>query len=516
MRAFLEQYGIAIFVILIIGIMTLMASGVGVTVEGLLKDEIKRFTDKSVSENQKVLNGTVDEDDQLVIEDIVIDYGLPVQLNLPKVGTAKVSSEKSSANYGTLTFSGDNTISDWSVIYTPNQILSGIDTVKLVLEDDTEYTFNVIPATTMYYETDFSNNVFKLTTTGEDWTIVNEGQSANPQQVCEKVGTNKPYGYDSAYENVSKLSNGSSLFIEGQGVKLNNSSTNYSYIQFEFTGTGFDLISRTGINQGGLRVEIFSDAEETNLIKSITVLNKGEVELYQIPVVSVNNLEHGKYYVKIHINAAYTNNTYPQLSRGGEFYFDAIRIYDSAKGNNIAEEAYKADGEAYPEFNEVRKLLLDAAALSGTDIIQGAVFVDGIGNTPSISDYAANGPNNESYLNKGQAISFRISNTDYKNIEKLALGIKSLNGQNTSVSISTLGESGKTVTTKSATDMFYDITDCIAFEDDGTSKIIVIKNTGSELVSITDLKITYKSTPSGSTTFVTSVEDANKVINALN
>jgi len=55
MRAFLEQYGIAIFVILIIGIMTLMASGVGVTVEGLLKDEIKRFTDKSVSVNNKNL-----------------------------------------------------------------------------------------------------------------------------------------------------------------------------------------------------------------------------------------------------------------------------------------------------------------------------------------------------------------------------------------------------------------------------------------------------------------------------
>jgi len=58
MRAFLEQYGITIFVILILGIMTLMASGIGATAEGLLKDEIKRFTDKSVSENKKALGGT--------------------------------------------------------------------------------------------------------------------------------------------------------------------------------------------------------------------------------------------------------------------------------------------------------------------------------------------------------------------------------------------------------------------------------------------------------------------------
>jgi len=62
MRAFLEQYGIAIFVLVIIGIMVLMASGVGATVEGLVTQEIKRFTDKSVNENKKTLNGTSDEE----------------------------------------------------------------------------------------------------------------------------------------------------------------------------------------------------------------------------------------------------------------------------------------------------------------------------------------------------------------------------------------------------------------------------------------------------------------------
>jgi len=57
MGAFLEQYGIAIFVLVIVGIMVLMASGVGSTVEGLITQEIKRFTDKSVSENKKVVEG---------------------------------------------------------------------------------------------------------------------------------------------------------------------------------------------------------------------------------------------------------------------------------------------------------------------------------------------------------------------------------------------------------------------------------------------------------------------------
>jgi len=54
MRAFLEQYGIAIFIILILGIMVLTASAIGPKVEVLLKQEIKRFTDKSVEENEKI------------------------------------------------------------------------------------------------------------------------------------------------------------------------------------------------------------------------------------------------------------------------------------------------------------------------------------------------------------------------------------------------------------------------------------------------------------------------------
>jgi len=56
MRAFLEQYGIAIFVLVIIGIMTLMSSSLGHTIEGLVTQEVKRFTDKSNSENTKVIN----------------------------------------------------------------------------------------------------------------------------------------------------------------------------------------------------------------------------------------------------------------------------------------------------------------------------------------------------------------------------------------------------------------------------------------------------------------------------
>jgi len=60
MRAFLEQYGIAIFIIIILGIMTLMANGLGLQVKGLLSQEINKFTQKSNSETEKVWNGSGD------------------------------------------------------------------------------------------------------------------------------------------------------------------------------------------------------------------------------------------------------------------------------------------------------------------------------------------------------------------------------------------------------------------------------------------------------------------------
>jgi len=57
MGAFLEQYGIAIFVLVIVGIMVLMSSSMGHTIEGLVTQEVKRFTDKAISENTKAVNG---------------------------------------------------------------------------------------------------------------------------------------------------------------------------------------------------------------------------------------------------------------------------------------------------------------------------------------------------------------------------------------------------------------------------------------------------------------------------
>ena len=270
------------------------------------------------------------------------------------------------------------------------------------------------------------------------------------------------YGYDSGYTDDGKLSDGKSLYVEGNGVKLSDTTVKYTETTFSFAGTGFDLVSRTGKDQATIRVAVYDDPSmtEEHRIKSLTVNNKGELELFQIPVVSVQGLEYGTYYVAVWVNDKVTAAGLPQLpgvdlsslTRGNEFYLDAIRIYDpiDVSGGTlttdqaVALNAYKADKEAYQYIKEVRNILLSKDAfdnLSGT--IDGAVFVDtekmsaatetspegiGVENhiTASIKTYDKIGPKNEVYLAPGQAVAFRLAIDTNIPVDSLDIGAKTV------------------------------------------------------------------------------------------
>ncbi len=170
--------------------------------------------------------------------------------------------------------------------------------------------------------------------------------------------------------------------MEGQGVKLDENTKEYTRAEFTFTGTGFDLISRTGEQTATLRVEVHDNAG--NLEKCLTVNTKGEIELYQIPVVSVQGLEHDTYHVTIDVNNK-VDSIIPILSGGNKFYFDAVRIYDpvDTTKNPLTEPemndmvAHLMDKGDRSIVKEIRNILLSADAfsvLSGSGI--GALFID--------------------------------------------------------------------------------------------------------------------------------------------
>ena len=346
------------------------------------------------------------------------------------------------------------------------------------------------------------------------------------------------FGYDPSYVDDESFSNSQSLFVKGAGVantayildgngnkitgtdgkpltEINYASAaTYTEATFTFTGTGFDLISRTGKEQGALRVFI---CDQDGIIrKTVSVLNKGETELYQIPVVSAHDLAYGTYTAHVFVNAAYkyegADNIFGDLlNRGDEFYFDAIRIYNpidpSARDTDstFARSAYQRDCEADPVYTEVRQLLIDANSFVADQTANGVLYLDakpkadgnygniGEGLKPEVAVYAAIGPNNEVYLDSGNAIAFKLE-AEGAIPASIDIGVKKVNA---AVSMTTKigSQAAYTNSIDSATSQYYPLSiDPSQWKtENGKNYVtVMITNSGaSGILSITDVKYAY-------------------------
>lgn len=234
--------------------------------------------------------------------------------------------------------------------------------------------------------------------------------------------------------------------------------------------------------------------------------------LYQVPVIKVDGLEYGKY--KAVITCSYNDffNHGQYETKQYDFYLDAIRIYDPADdgaNNEIIEDAYVSDSEGWPEYFELRNLLINKNtfdSLNGSDTtVNGIVFIDGFarltgnsntGNTgdfvsAQISDYKNYGPNNEVYLAPGQAIAFflDIPSTESHTVAAIQLALKSVGGE-AKVKIFDAQKPAFSYVPDSidtATDLYYKITDL-------NKKTVVIANVGANsdaILSVTNVKVTY-------------------------
>ena len=489
-----------------------------------------------------LFKGTPVEKNPLKADQIVIDYGKAIQADI-------TSNEAAGAEYkvlgfvqysadtnvrltqftnGTPVFNGDYgqfTIVDRKVQYQPKKMLSAVEKIFAIIQvsptnGSESYRMlnelDIIPATSVYYETDFADGVFTLDADSQwETETVNDDIVADPTQDDGTIGNNQ-YGYDRSYRNDKYQSNGSSYAVTGQGSTTTTAN-------FSFTGTGFDIISRTGSDEGFIRVSIYKDAEKTTLAKRVTVLNKSEsnLELYQIPVVSIENLEHGTYYVEIGVSAPKTSTEYPELSNQGKFHFDAIRIYnpinasataaeqDPTSDAAVARSAYITDGEADASVKEIRSMLIAANTFDETadtedpDYTEGVTFVDKTPEGATLSDYKTIGPNNEVYLTSEQAIGFKIQVNKDSLPASIDIGAKSANGDPVTLSINVLDANlgsivEKAVEIQSSTAQYFDLMDGTSVADVFGSNdyvYIVIDNPGEGILSITDLKIASGNEP---------------------
>lgn len=322
----------------------------------------------------------------------------------------------------------------------------------------------VVPANNVYYEDDFvtdTSGTVGIVYTG-DWKV--EGESSNNQE----TGNTEIHG---GWENADLADD--TTFTDGTA---HVSSTSGAMASFTFKGTGVDIYSYTDIESGVIRAKLYKvNGESEKLTKSYIIDNyAASGEYYQIPTASFMNLEYGTYKVTIEVFAK--NN---EEGARSTYYLDGIRIYNPIEEDSLVQEAY--GDEAGATFKSIREMLLDAKSLTVDTVeIDGVVFIDQIENagetTNAIGTYEALGPKNEVYLAKDQAIVFKVDGK----ASSYSVGLKAMTGEATKAEVS--WEEGKhPYEVKATSDLYYKLVP----NEDG---LIVIKNTGENLLSITKLK----------------------------
>ena len=231
-------------------------------------------------------------------------------------------------------------------------------------------------------------------------------------------------------------------------------------------------------------------------------------------MIKVDGLEYGKYTAEITLVYGAPFDHGQSEENSYDFYLDAIRIYNPCDDASIvvdgeAMNPYVEDNEGWPKYQEVRDLVINTAVTLNSAAVEGMVFIDGIGETNQVADYESYGPNNELYLLPGQSIAFDVAADT--NLADIQIGMKAavFYEGNSAITYQINGENQSIYT---ATEMYYNIRKFVIGQN-GQYQTIVIKNTGGGILSLTNIKATYKSAPAAVQSLVYVTEET--VQNAL-
>ncbi len=483
--------------------------------------------------------GSVQPDVDANDDTIVLDYGLPVEVNvrandnITAYGVAVSSTmtllddngdatEKYEGTYGYATINDDG-----NIVYTLTKDFCGIETIQYTVsasayntetkQDETQSgtaTLTIIPATSVYYEEDFTVDYGDTAVAVADWNAASNfitiaTNNASFTEVGSDIGgyqetgfvgttTDSTYGTDEVYLDNLCDSYGTSLKVD-----TSEGSAQYKYT---FTGTGTTIYGRVSSKTGYIKVTVTDSSDtvvDTQLIDTINLVTKTDEEggetilddtLYNIPIYQNDALDAGydTYVVRVYVYKAGTS-TGSRDSSGGEFYLDGIRVFNpmGTEDDNgdedayaTAASAYATDGEANTAVVNIRtKMVADDTAGYGSDIF---TLTDINGEISNVSTYNSIGPNEEFYLEEGYSLSFALvgwSSQSYK----IYLGMKAPNGTASKVTIG----SG-TFEIGNSADCYYDISDYVEVETDEDGTVIGYVNIEgvSGLTALTNIKVT--------------------------
>lgn len=459
----------------------------------------------------------------------VVDFGLPLEIknifdtdaekNIGEVSLSPNNVQK----YGTVAITPAGFSTTLTYTRTANMTINEPETITLDVvykiggnEIKLEKTLTIIPASNVYYEDSlaaFTNG--KGAAKGADWSIVGKAtdEQKSATQALEQLGSSGVYGYDTAYNSSSMLSMGTAHKVTVTADMANTDAwkaepdSTWPTAQFTFKGTGFDIISLTNNKSGAIFVDVYAGSKaEGEPVKTLVVNNyygytyengkwivkqNASDTLYQIPVMKITDLAYGEHTVVIKV--AYSQYFDTASKSQYSFWLDAIRVYNPM-GKDYD---YTADNEGYPQYIKLRDELAKTAETN-----KGVVFIDGAANA-SIADYANFGPNNEVYLMKGQAITFKVPEND--KIASIQIGAKAPDGNTTMTVTGTNDKALATEALSTATEMYYQIANA--------GEQFTITNTGDGILSLTNLKITFNDRNHKEVTLeeMTAKEQANAV-----
>ncbi|MBQ9886173.1 MAG: InlB B-repeat-containing protein [Lachnospiraceae bacterium] len=222
--------------------------------------------------------------------------------------------------------------------------------------------------------------------------------------------------------------------------------------------------------------------------------------LYQVPAITSRDanvsIPYGTYTVVIKPKYS-TFFDHVKINGSYKLYIDGVRIYGPAEG--LDEEYYLKDHEGWPQFIEMRKLLISQGSFGQEqqDEDKGIVYIDGGITITELSEFEQYGPNNEIYLDPGQAVGFRLKKGESAKIDQIHVSMKRIFDDEAKVTFTcgTEQEHKSTeLTLNTASECYYNLSDIIQWAPDSSqTDLIVISNTGeSGTISLRNLKITYK------------------------
>lgn len=324
---------------------------------------------------------------------------------------------------------------------------------------------SVVPANNIYYEDTFvtnnSNGTVGITYTGDWSTAVTPGGN-----------TEDPNGDVQGW--IKDLFDDTD---DSDGT-IHMSSEKRATAEFTFTGTGFDVYSRTNLTSGKVYAKIsWTDGEGNTHNKGMLVdTESASGEYYSIPTLWFSG-EYATYTVKITVqNDAEDNAKY-------SYCIDGIRIYNPLNPENRDENVTGAYGnEVGATFLTVRQMLIDAKSLNGSSTANGFVFIDKTtdktgAKSNEVGTFVNYGPKNEVYLAPNQAIAFYVGEAT----TSVQIGLKSPEGKEVIAHVSN-GVTASEFTLTHTTDLYYE-----AIPDNG---YVVISNESQndELLSVTKVK----------------------------